>query len=90
MLTPTGIYLYPVLAMGLSNATNIFKKCMRNIVDGLKGMVNIANDILVFATKYDRCVEHDFHLNPEKIMINLDSVPLFWADIDEIWSPNGC
>ena len=28
MLTPIGIYLYNVLAMGLSNATDIFKKCM--------------------------------------------------------------
>ena len=28
MLTPIGIYLYNFLAMGLSNATDIFKKCM--------------------------------------------------------------
>ena len=51
-------------------------------------MVNIADDVLVFATKYekfkenvinflDRCVEHDLHLNPEKIRINVDSVPFF-------------
>ena len=51
-------------------------------------MVNIADDILVFATKYDkfkenvinfldRCVEHNLHLNPEKIRINVDSVPFF-------------
>ena len=88
MLTPIGIYLYNVLAMGLSNATDIFEKCMRNIVDGLQGVVNIADDVLVFATKYekfkenvinflDRCVEHDLHLNPEKIRINVDSVPFF-------------
>ena len=32
MLTSIGIYLYNVLAMGLSNATDIFKKCTRNIV----------------------------------------------------------
>ena len=57
---------------------------MQNIVDGLEGVVNIA-DVLVFATKYDkfkenfinfldRCIEHDLHLNPEKITIN---VPFF-------------
>ena len=51
-------------------------------------MVNIADDVLVFATKYDkfkenvinfldRCVEHNLHLNPEKIRINVDSVPFF-------------
>ena len=88
MLAPIGIYLYNVPAMGLSNATDIFKKCMRNIVDGLEGVVNIADDVLVFATKYDkfkenvinfldRYVEHDLHLNPEKIRINVDSVPFF-------------
>ena len=88
MLTPIGIYLYNVLTMGLSNTTDIFKKCMRNIVDGLEGVINIADDVLVFATKYDkfkenvinifdRCIEHDLLLNPEKIRINVDSVPFF-------------
>ena len=37
MLTPIGIHLYNVLAMGLSNATDIFETCMRNIVDGPQG-----------------------------------------------------
>ena len=98
MLTPIGIYLYNVLPMGLSNATDIFEKCMRNIVDGLQGVVNIANDVLVFATEYekfkenvinflDRCIEHDLHLNPDKIRINVDSVPFFGQTL---WSPNGC
>ena len=88
MLTPIGSYLYNVLTMGLSNAIDIFKKCMQNIVDGLEGVVNIADDVLVFATKYDkfkenvinfldRCIEHDLHLNPEIIRINVDSVPFF-------------
>ena len=88
MLTPIGIYLHNILAIGLRNATDIFKKCMQNIVDGLEEEVNIADDVLVFATKYDkfkenvinfldRCVEHDLHLNPEKIRINIDSVPFF-------------
>ena len=73
MLTPIGIYLYNVLAMGLSNATNIFEVCMRNIVDGLQGVISIADDILVYASDYnvfksnvisflDCCVEHDLHL----------------------------
>ena len=59
-----------------------------NIVDGLEGVVNIADVVLVFAMKYDkfkenvinfldRCVEHNLHLNPEKIRINVDSVPFF-------------
>ena len=60
----------------------------KSIVDGLEGVVNIADDILVFAMKYDkfkehvinfldRCIEHDLHLNPEKIRINIDSVSVF-------------
>ena len=88
MLTPIRIYLYNGLAMGLSNATDIFKKCMQNIVDRLKGVVNIADDVLVFATKYekfkenvinflDRCIEHNLHLNPEKIRKTIDSVSFF-------------
>ena len=88
MLTPIGIYLHNVLAMGLSNATDIFETCMRNIVDGLQGVVNIVDDILVYASDYDVfksnvvsfldcCVEHDLHLNPDKMRINVDSVPFF-------------
>ena len=72
MLNPIGIYLYNVLAMGLSNATDIFESHMQNIVAGLEGVVDIVDDVLVFATKYDRfktnvisfldhCVQHDFH-----------------------------
>ena len=48
MLTPIGIFVYNVLAMGLSNAINIFEKCMREIVKDLKGVVNITDDVLVF------------------------------------------
>ena len=88
MLAPIGIYLYNVLAMGLLNATDIFETCMRNIVDGLQGVVNIADDILVFVSDYDafksnvvsfldHCVEHDLHLNPDKICNNVDNIPFF-------------
>ena len=88
ILTPIGIYLYNILAMGLSNATDIFESCMRNIVAGLEGVVNIADDVLVFASKYnkfkanvisflDHCVQHDLQLNSDKIHIIVDSVPFF-------------
>ena len=81
MLTPIGIYLYNVLTMGLSNATDIFEKCMQNIVDGLEGVVNIAIKYDKFKENVinflDRCVEHDLHLNPEKIRINVDPVLFF-------------
>ena len=48
MLTPIGIFIYNVLAMGLSNLTDIFEKCMREIVKDLNGVVNITDDVLVF------------------------------------------
>ena len=74
--------------MRLSNATDIFEACMRNIVDGLQGVINIADDVLVYASDYDVfksnavsfldcCVERDLHLNLDKIRINVDSVPFF-------------
>ena len=52
MLTPVGIYLYNVLAMGLSNATDIFESCICQILEGLNGVINIADDVLVYGTDY--------------------------------------
>ena len=88
MLTPFGIYVYNVLAMQLSNATDLFETCIREILDGLSGVTSIADDVLVFgrtesefktnATSFlDGCVDHDIHLNPNKIQINCEAVPFF-------------
>ena len=88
MLTPFGKYVSNVLAMGLSNATDLFETCIREILEGLTGVTNIADDVLVFGrTKsefktnvisfLDRCVKQDMHLNPDKIQINCDAVPFF-------------
>ena len=77
MLTPFGIYVYNVLAMGLSNATDLFETCIREILEGLSGVTNIADDNLVFGRTesefrnnvisfLDRCIEQDMHLNPDK------------------------
>ena len=85
MLTPVGIFVYNVLAMGLSNATDIFEKCTREIVKDLNGVINIMDDVLVFGVGkenfqnnvisfLDHCVERDLHLNPDKIQID---VPFF-------------
>ena len=88
MLTPVGIYIYNVLAMGLSNATYIFESCIHQILEGLNGTVNIADDVLVFGCDYDsfksnvisfldQCVEKDLHLNPDRIRINIPNMPFF-------------
>ena len=54
----------------------------------LPGVLNIADDILVFGETYeefkdnvlrflDRCVEKDLHLNADKFKLNCDAVPFF-------------
>ena len=96
MLTPVGIYLYNVLAMGLSNATDIFESCMHQILQGLNGVINIADDVLVYGTDYesfktnvigflDRCVEKDLHLNPDKVCINIPNILFF----GQVLTPQG-
>ena len=88
ILTPVGIYIHNVLAMGLSNATDIFKSCIHQILEGLNGTINIADDVLVYGCDYnsfksnvigflERFVEKDLHLNPDKIRINVPNVPFF-------------
>ena len=88
MLTPICIFVYNVLTMGLSNATDIFEKFIREIVKDLDGVVNITDDVLVFGVGkeqfqknvisfLDHCVEKDLHLNPDKIQIDVSSVPFF-------------
>ena len=72
----------------LAHATDIFEKCMRERVKDLNGVVNIADDVIVFGVGkedfqnnvisfLDCCVEKDLHLNPDKIQIDVPSVPFF-------------
>ena len=88
MLTLYGIYIYNVLAMGLADATDIFKICIWQLLQDLQGVLNIADDILVFGRTesefntnvisfLDRCVQEDIHLKPDKVKINTDSVQFF-------------
>ena len=88
MLTPYGIYIYNVLAMGLADATDIFELCIHQLIQDLQGVLNIADDILVFGRTreefnsnvisfLDRCVKEDIHLNPDKVQINMDNIPFF-------------
>ena len=88
MLTPFGICVYNILAMGLSNTTDLFETCIREILQGLNGCTNITDDILVYGTTYDefksnvisfldRYVQEDMHLNPDKVKIDYHEVPFF-------------
>ena len=93
ILNPVGIYLYNVLAMGLSNATDIFESCIHQILEGLNGVINIADDVLLYSTDYksfkknvigflDQCVEKDLHLNPGKIHIKVTKCSFLWTGTD--------
>ena len=88
MHTPFGIYVCNVLAVGLSNATDLFETCIQEVLQGLNGCTNIANDILVYGSTYDEfktnvlafldcCVQEDMHLNPDKVKIDYHEVPFF-------------
>ena len=88
MLTPFGIYVYNVLAMGLSNATDLFETCIPEILQGLNGCTNVADDVLMFSATYDElkanviafldhCVQEDMHLNLDKVKIDCLEVHFF-------------
>ena len=88
MLTPFGIYVYNVLAMGLSNAPDVFKTCIREVLQCLKGCTNITGDVLVYGSMYEDfktnvlpflycCVQEDMHLNPDKVKLDCPEVPFF-------------
>ena len=88
MLTPFRIYVYNVLAMGLSNTTDVFETCICEVLQGLNGCTNIADDVLVYGSTYeyfktnvlaflDHCVQEDMHLNPNKVKLDCPEVPFF-------------
>ena len=88
MLTPFGIHVYNVLAMGLSNATDVLEICIHEVLQDLKGCTNIADDVLVYGSMYeyfktnvlaflDHCVQEDMHLNPDKVKLDCPEVPFF-------------
>ena len=92
MLTSIGVFIYNVLAMGLTNANDIFEQCLCDILHGLDG-VNIADDILVIGETYeelknnvirflDQCVEKDLHLNTDKFKLDCDSY-ILWSSADQ-------
>ena len=76
--------------MGLLNANDIFEQCLWDILHGLPGVLNIADDILVFGETYeefkdnvprflDCCIEKDLNLNADKFKLNCDAVSFFWT-----------
>ena len=89
MLTPLGVYVYNVLAMGLSLASDVFEQIIRKIISDLPGVINIADDLLIFGQDdkdhdecfirlLDRCREVGLTLNPAKFKFKCRSVSILW------------
>ena len=64
--------------MGLSNTTDAFEMCICEVLQGLKGCMNIADDVLMYGSMYedfktnvlaflDRCVQEDITLTPIRL-----------------------
>ena len=88
MLTPCGVYVYNVLAMGLSLASDVFESTIRDIIKDLNGVINIADDLLVYGTDDDehdrnllalleKCHEVGLTLNLNKLKFKCKTVPFF-------------
>jgi transposase InsO family protein/predicted aspartyl protease len=58
-ITPFGRYAYRRLPMGITSATERFQREMHETLEGLEGIVNVADDTLVFGRNKE---EHDTRL----------------------------
>ena len=54
LLTPEGVYVFNVLAIGLCNAGDLFESTLCELLSGLPGVTNIADDILVYGSTQDK------------------------------------
>ena len=88
MLTPEGVYVHNVLAMGLSLASDVFEMIIKDMIKGLPGVINIADDLLIFGSTIeehdknllavlDRCQKIGLTLNPRKFKFKCKIVPFF-------------
>ena len=81
MLTPEGVYIFNVLAMGLCNSGDLFESTLNQLLSQLMGVTRIANGILVchhnMIAFSKTCLQIDLHLNPEKTRINCAEIPFF-------------
>ena len=83
--TPNGLFRYKRLPFGLCVAAEVFQKKLCQAITGLKGVLCIADDIIVHGKNKDehdanlndflkRCRETGIRLNKEKTILNTDRV----------------
>ena len=58
--THVGLFRYKRLNFGISSAAEVFQNTIRDVLNGLKGVINISDDILVFGRTR---LEHDQNLH---------------------------
>ena len=77
MITPFGLYKWVRLPFGLCSAPSCFQKIVASILDGIQGVRNLLDDIIISASTkaehdkrlrevLDRLVQHDVVINVEK------------------------
>jgi hypothetical protein len=84
--TPFGRYRWKVLPFGLKVSAEIFQKRLYVAVGDLPGVINIADDLLIYGSSIEdhdaklekllkRCLNTGIRLNPQKMKLRLTSVP---------------
>ena len=74
--------------MGLSLTSDVFEMIIKDMIKGLPGVINIANDLLIFGSTIEdhyknllavlgRCKEIGLTLNPRKFKFKCKMVPFF-------------
>ena len=86
--THVGLRRYKRLFFGINSAAEVFQEKIRKVLSGLKGAVNISDDILVFGDDdedhyqnlkacFQRIREKGLTLNPEKCEFNKSSINFY-------------
>lgn len=94
--SPFGRFCYKRLPFGLKTSQDVFQEAMDHILEGLSGVISIADDITVFGRdekEHDknlhklmqRAREHGLVFNPNKCHIKGDSIKFF----GNIYNKNG-
>jgi len=90
--THMGLYRYKRLNYGTNSATEVFQHTLQQLLQGIPGVCNLADDILVFAPSYEehnqaleacfkRLQEHGLTLNLGKCKFLKRNLEFFWFPV---------
>ncbi len=72
-ITPFGRFCFNKLPFGISSASEVYQKCMNQILEGLLGVLCLIYDVLIFAQNQE---EHDLRLQETLKRLQLAGVTL--------------